>query len=243
MITGKFKDNVVMSISRKKIFLFSFLMTLFVVFVILSAYFILSVGGRSYKLYSLIKSPEGRGWEGIVHEADPLLGYRPVPLAQGFEVLPDGKNVMRVVFNENGCRVPHENYGREPERKSSSPTLLFLGCSFTFGSACPAEDTFPFLLAERIGGTAFNAGVISYGFPQMIIRARHLIPEIKPTFVVLQSSPWLIFRGNSMYRPTRYGNVPVPYFTKDDNGYKIVPPVYPTNIFDVPIRDFINTPG
>jgi hypothetical protein len=54
-------------------------------------------------------------------------------------------------------------------------------------------------------------------------------------------SPWLIFRGTSMYRPTRYGKVPVPYFAKVNGEYMVAPPVYRTNIFDVPIRDYMDT--
>lgn len=208
---------------------------------IFTGYLVISVGGRAVGLYRHIKSPEGRGWEGVVHKSDPMLGFRPVPLSEGFEILPDGKKVMKVVFDDNGCRIPWKGYGTSQAEKEKKPKFLFLGCSFTFGSACPAEETFPFLLAEYTGGTSVNSGVISYGFPQMILMAREFIPKVKPSFVVMQSSPWLIFRAMNMYRPTRYGKVPVPYFAKVDGKYILAPPVYRTNIFDVPIRDYMET--
>ena len=217
------------------------IMFLIVVTAILASYLFISVGERTVGLYRHMKSPEGRGWEGVVHQSDPMLGFRPVPLAEGFEILPDGKKVMKVIFDDNGCRIPRKDYAASQAEKEKKPKFLFLGCSFTFGSACPAEETFPFLLAEYTGGTSVNAGVISYGFPQMIIMARELIPKVKPTFVVMQSSPWLIFRATNMYRPTRYGKVPVPYFAKVNGRYVLAPPVYRTNIFDVPIRDYMET--
>jgi hypothetical protein len=226
---------------NKKFVLFSVITAFLVALAVLAGYMAVSVGGRSIGLYRHMKSPEGRGWEGIVHRADPLLGFSPVPLSEGFEVLPDGKKVMKVLFDERGCRIPRKNYANTSGEGPGGPKFLFLGCSFTFGSACPAEETFPFLVAEYAGVTAVNAGVISYGFPQMILRARELIPEIKPSVVVMQSSPWLIFRGTSMYRPTRYGKVPVPYFAKVNGKYVVAPPVYRTNIFDVPIRDYMDT--
>ncbi|MFA6636411.1 MAG: hypothetical protein WCV56_04830 [Candidatus Omnitrophota bacterium] len=229
-----------MLLNNKKYLIFSLITAFIVIMSVIAGYLLISVGGRTYRLYRHIKSPEGRGWEGIVHEADAMLGFRPVPMAEGFEILPDGKTVMKVMFDEKGCRIPYKGYSEEWQ-STRGPKFLFLGCSFTFGSACHAEDTFPFLVAERTGGVSVNAGVISYGFPQMILRARELIPEIKPSFVVMQLSPWLVFRGTSMYRPTRYGKVPVPYFAKVNGEYVIAPPVYRTNIFDVPIRDHMDT--
>jgi hypothetical protein len=226
---------------KKKFLWFSFIMFFLVLASIFAGYLTISVGSRAVRLYRYVKSPEGRGWEGTVHKADDMLGFSPIPLSSGFEILPDGKTVMEVVYDKFGCRVPDADYDEAFRGKSSGPSFLFLGCSFTFGSACPAEKTFPFLVANSTGGTAVNAGVISYGFAQMILRARELIPQVKPDFVVIQSSPWLIFRSTSMFRPTRYGKIPVPYITRNKGGYAIAPPVYRTNIFDIPIRDFMET--
>ncbi len=49
--------------------------------------------------------------------------------------------------------------------------MLTLGCSFTYGAANHAEDTFSYLVGNYFGGSTKNAGVSSYGLSQMVINA------------------------------------------------------------------------
>jgi hypothetical protein len=205
--------------------------------------FLLSVGGgggyllflgyRSYQVYAFLKS-DHRGFRGRLHRVDPELGFAALPGAKGLELLPGG-TPQPVSYDREGLRVPAGQETRVPQRR---PFILTLGCSFTFGAATPAEDTYPYVLAERLGGTALNAGESGYGLAQMLILARRLIPRYRPDVVVVQFSPWLAGRATSGFANVTFGTVPVPYLTfrKSDREGRvdIVPPVFPGKVFDLP---------
>jgi hypothetical protein len=189
----------------------------------------------SVKFYEFVKKPHS-GWEGAVHTADGMLGYKPIPGAIGYEVYENGKRIV-LQYDDHGFRVPAK---WAPLDLSKKPVLLFLGDSFTYGSACLAEETYPYLVGRDIGGTAINAGTISYGFSQMAVFAEKLIPEFKPDLVFVQISPWLLTRPMNMYRQAPYGVLPMPYFSKVKGGIKVMPPPYVSKIFDVPVSRYQN---
>lgn len=208
---------------------------IYILFVAAAAY-----GGyiayRAQKLYDIVKTPN-KGWEGQLHQADPVLGYKPIPKTGGYERAPDGEKIP-MWYNEQGFREPVKRKVNEENKK---PLLLFLGCSFTFGSACSAENTFPFIVGEKMNGKVLNAGVCSYGFAHTVLRARELIPKYKPDFVFVQWSPWHVQRAINMYRPTPYWSLPMPYIAMVDGKNKIIPPPFTTNIFKMPIMKFKDT--
>src|SRR5262249_38650613 len=121
-------------------------------------------------------------------------------------------------------RVPPESSAVEPS--AAVPRILTLGCSFTFGDACPAEETFAFRLQSELAATVLNAGKCSYGMAQMVLLARDLIPRHKTHMVVVQYSPWLIDRSMACYLPSYYGVMPGPYFYGHDGRLEIASPVF-----------------
>jgi hypothetical protein len=174
--------------------------------------YLASVGFRARSYFSEVR--EGRHClNGIIHQPDRELGYAPIPGARGEHVLPIGPPVP-TRFDEHGLRVPVD----DERRILKNPIILTLGCSFTYGEACEAEDTYPYLLAERLGGTELNAGACAYGLTQMVLRARELIPRWKPQFVVVQYSPWLTHRATSCFARSHSARLPVPYFTDGEDG-------------------------
>jgi hypothetical protein len=78
--------------------------------------------------------------------------------------------------------------------------VLALGCSFTYGAATNAENTYPYLVGQRLAGTTRNAGVSSYGLSQMMILAKRLVPAYKPDYLLVQYSPWLVDRSKRRLR-------------------------------------------
>jgi hypothetical protein len=119
---------------------------------------------------------------------------------------------------------------------------LALGCSFTYGAANPAEDTFPFLVAQGLGGTELNAGACSYGLAQMQILAERLIPKYRPDYVIVQSSAWLWERSVAMFLPTYFSVMPSPYFYDEGADIpKIHPPVFESAIPDMPMDKYRET--
>jgi hypothetical protein len=183
---------------------------------------------RVKPLYSYVKSKQ-RGWSGKVHKADPELGFVPIPGAQGEHVFPVG-SIIPMQYDPAGFRTP---FGKK-QPALTRPLVLSLGCSFTYGDAVHAEDTYSYLLGRYLGGTSLNAGVCSYGLSQMLLLARKLIPAYKPDFLVVQYSPWLVDRAVSRMAETYFGKIPTPYFY-EQNGLKIQSPVFQTIVPDLPV--------
>jgi len=81
-------------------------------------------------------------------------------------------------FNTNGFRCQEFN---------SSPCMLALGCSLTFGLGLPVEHTWPTLLANQLGLTCYNLGIPGASNDTAFRLASHWIPKLKPKVVVLYS--------------------------------------------------------
>ena len=167
-----------------------------------------------------------RGWIGVVHQADTLLGFKPIPNSRGFHTFPVGEDIP-MAYDQNGFRVALSDTLKE----DSEIDILFLGCSFTYGDACLAEHTFPYLTAKKLNKTYINAGVCSYGLTQMVLLSEKLIPKYNPKYVVIQHSSWLVERGTSLFAPVYYGSLPNPYFVEREGKMDIHPPIYISQIF------------
>ena len=171
----------------------------------------------------------GRGWSSRVFTADPELGFAPAAGSSGAEFLPFTIEIP-VFFDADGFRVPSPIREPSPDR----PSLLALGCSWTYGAASRAEDTYPEQAARRLGLTCRNAGVPSYGLSQMLLLARKYIPRLKPAIVVAQYSDWLVDRSRSWTADTEYGFVPTPFFVSGPEGVGLRRPVFTGLAFDLP---------
>jgi hypothetical protein len=127
-------------------------------------------------------------------------------------------------------------------RESQGIMVLALGDSFTFGSACLAEEAFPYKVALHLGGCTINAGRPGYSLAQMLLIARDLIPEFRPKYVIVQYSDWLVFRSVRVFAESRWGRIPVPYFS-DLPGYTLhlEDPVFSSKIFDLPVPEYVGT--
>ena len=222
-------------LNDKKRLMFSIVMLLITLAIPSAVYFGFTVY-RTAGLYNYVKSNQ-RGWTGHVHKVDAELGFAPVPNSQGAHVFPIGPDIpMR--YDSHGFRVPMQSTSDRPDRR---PVILALGCSFTYGDATYAEDTFPFITAEHLGGTALNAGVCSYGLSQMLVLARKIVPRTRPDYLLVQYSTWLVDRSISPFASSFYGKMPSPYFYRADT-LSIEPPAFRTVCFDLPIDGFRNRP-
>jgi len=188
-------------------------------------------------MYETAKTPS-RGWRGNVNRVDSILGFTSIPNASGFHTFPIGNDIP-MKYDANGFRVPM-TYDHSA-LANKKPRILFLGCSFTYGDACIAEETFPFITEQQSGGYTINAAIGSYGLSQMYILAQSLIPKYKPDIVVFQHSPWLAERALDCYAPVFFGVLPTPYF---DNNHHLERPLFLSNIFNYPMDHFRKTkPG
>lgn len=198
--------------------------------------YLLLLGQRAFSAYTFLKS-DHLGFRGQVHRADPELGFAAVPGAQGFHVFPVGP-AFPMRYDGDGFRIPASQAADAPRRR---PLVLALGCSFTYGDGCRAEEVYPHLVAAELGGSALNAGKCAYGLSQMLLLARRLIPQYKPDYVLVQFSTWLPGRGTSGFARATFGRVPVPFLLLRDDGTAAVhPPVFGTRVFDLPFHQFDN---
>jgi len=201
----------------------------------LGAYVVWTVK-RATDLYAYLKD-SGRGWTNPVFRSDDELGLAPIANAAGGEIVPLGPPVP-TRFDEQGFRVPEGQFLVEHGR----PLVLALGCSFTYGAACPAEAAFPAVVARELGGSELNAGVPGYGLAQMLILARRLIPRHAPDYVLVQYSDWLVSRAQTGYAPSFFGVLPTPFFVPDATGTRLQPPVFRGWELDLPLTRFRNPP-
>jgi hypothetical protein len=166
-------------------------------------------------------------WPLGVYEYDPVLGYR---LSPGFSArLLDGS--FHVSTHELGYRVPES-----ADRVLAPPGgVMSLGCSFTFGDEVEAEQTFTYLVAERLGLPAYNYGVCAYSYPTMILQLRRLqesgvLDRLRPRVLVLGVGDWLIARSFSPFMPSDDLQYAYPYFSVRDDEVVIVQPPEPFSL-------------
>jgi hypothetical protein len=194
----------------------------------------LSTAVRSQRAYVYLKGSHS-GFSGKIHRFDPELGYSAIPGARGARTFPIGPS-FPVQYDRFGFRIPAD---MSPDRELRRPLVLALGCSYTFGDACPAEETYPELVARALGGTSLNAGKCAQGLAQMLLLARRLIPEHRPEYVLVQHSPWLVTRGLSGFGRSALAKAPAPYFYRSaDGALRIQPPAFRGAVFDLPVVDY-----
>lgn len=225
----KIDQNNNVPIGRRKKFLFTVVLVLLNLFVFAVLYFG-SIVWRSASYYGKHKR-----WSGSVYRFDKNYGYFPKPYELAYHSLEYGEQVP-VIFDKNGFRIP---YGEEKKHdKSSESQILFLGGSYTHGYGVPAEKTFAYLTASGLGAAAMNAGGSGWGLSQMVIRARDVIPILKPDIVVVQYSNWLAERSLTFYIPTNLGKPSVPYFYETEGRVNIHPPLFQSINFKLPVSEF-----
>jgi hypothetical protein len=198
------------------------------------------LGFRTIRLYRFIKDSQ-RGWHGRTLAADPVLGYAPIPGATGVALVPMGPG-LPVRFDDHGFRVPFE----EPKAAAEgSPSVLTLGCSYTYGDLCLAEEAYPHILSRLTGCRSLNAGMTSYGLAQMLILARRLIPQYRPNYVVVQYSPWLVQRAQNFYaHGMNFVTTPVPFFSESsDRELRVNPPIFRSKAAEIAVNEYRSRPA
>jgi uncharacterized membrane protein (Fun14 family) len=223
------------TIKKKKLF-FSVVL-FFIPIIILFMIYLSYTAVRTVNVYNMTKTNQS-GWKGNIHIADSVLGFSPIPNSQGAQVYPVG-SAIPVKYDQDGFRVPIKT---NQVLHHPRPLILSLGCSFTFGAATLAKDTYPVLVAQSLQGTSKNAGVCSYGLAQMLLLAERLIPLQKPDYILMQYSPWLVDRATSPFAPSYYAKLPSPYFYEKDDEFLLHPPVFLMKVLELPIQPYRDTP-
>jgi len=144
---------------------------------------------------------------------DATLGWAPIA---GSAATVLGKPLS---FTAQGTRAQNRE-GPPADR----PLIVALGDSMTEGFAVGDDETWPAALERLTGRAVLNAGVRGYGLDQMVLRAERLVPELKPSTVILAFIADDISRTALAVRDFR-GK---PYFLPDGEGLAL---------HNVPVRD------
>lgn len=146
-------------------------------------------------------SPPAPGTTQFAYDA--TLGWAPVAGSSGTML---GKSLS---FTGEGARAHNTEVP-----KPTGPLILAFGDSMTEGFAVGDDETWPAALERLTGRPVLNGGVRGYGLDQMVLRAERLIPELKPSTVVLAFIADDISRTVLSVRDFR-GK---PYFVTDGEG-------------------------
>lgn len=105
----------------------------------------------------------------------------------------------------------------------STPLILAVGDSFTYGFEVNDAETWPAQLEALLGHRVVNAGVPGYGFDQTVLRAEQLVPKFNPDVLIVSFIPDDIARCALSVRQQAK-----PYFTVVDGQLQLqqspVPP-------------------
>ena len=103
------------------------------------------------------------------------------------------------------------------------PPILVLGDSYAHGDEVADRETWPTRLQQLIRRRVVNGAMSGYGLDQMVLRAEHVVPELRPSAIVLSfiaddvrrtemkrlwgaEKPWFEWVGGAL----ELRNVPVP---------------------------------
>lgn len=86
------------------------------------------------------------------------------------------------------------SWGFRSEREFDTvtgPSLITMGCSFTFGTALPVESIWPTLVSERLGLELINLGTPGHGLDlntQWLISQGHVVKDPKAIIILMPPS-------------------------------------------------------
>ncbi|MBM3441830.1 MAG: hypothetical protein FJX89_03915 [Bacteroidetes bacterium] len=95
-------------------------------------------------------------YKGRLCQVDPIYGYTLLPFAQTYHMAPPAEPVPGFT-DRHGFRVLQEHV--QLSFDTGKLDILFLGCSFTYGSLCQPDSIFAQLSSKVLGFRYLNAGV------------------------------------------------------------------------------------
>ena len=189
--------------------------------------------GRLYDYYKA-----GSNLQGRVFEADAELGHHGIPNSSGFHsyTIDTTRKQIPIFLDSLGFRTAAPQFALK-----SDTSLLFLGCSFTWGDFCPAEKTYSYRVSQGLNSQYINAGTSAYGLAQMLILAREYIPKQKPKIVFVQYSPWLADRARFTFYPSAFGIMPFPFIYRTTDGFDVHRPFFASSLYQPESAHFKQT--
>jgi len=209
-----------MGIKLKHLFYHIAFLLLIVVFFCVAAELTLRIKG--YKPWTPIEpnirvEPGGRFFR-----KDPVLGYTHIPGT--FRVILDDNYEFRVTHLQNYLRITHPlgTYHGSPAK----PEIWIFGCSFVHGWLMNDEQTFPWLLQEKMPEHEIvNFGTGGYGTLQSLLQFKQAIGNRRPEVAVIvygsfhdARNTFLRYRRKYVASLNKLGPLRQPYARLDRQG-------------------------
>ena len=139
--------------------------------------------------------PSRPSWAELL-EPDPRLGWTTRRSAQLSREV--GGREITMAFNAEGARALDVQQRSDPAK----PAILFAGESVVMGQGLRLEETWPALVAARLGVQAVNLGVVAYSTDQTLGRIEEALPRYaQPVAVVADFLPGQLLRNIDDDRP------------------------------------------
>jgi len=188
---------------------------------------------RSYGLYYFVKE-YGFGWSTGMFQENDQYGFKLHAKNRGYQMTKQNTRIT-VLTGEWGNRVDSLSF---INKSKDTPQFLFIGDSFVFGHRCIAEQSFPYLVGQKLNKSIVNTGVSSYGFSQMQMTLTDFLEHHSPEKVFIQYSPWLAERSANWYVDVLVGLIPIPYYYQENEKILIHPPVYQSKMIGPDVELF-----
>jgi len=85
-----------------------------------------------------------------------------------------------VTYNIDG-----QGFRSNGQPRPNGPAILCVGDSFTFGDEVADADTFSASLERELSLPVYNAGVVNFGFDQIVLEAERRVEQLQPDILVV----------------------------------------------------------
>lgn len=161
--------------------------------------------GKGYSPYSPLPPDVVVVPGGKFFQKHPRLGY--AHLSGKYKLTLNHGGSFTVTHHENTLRATHRDFLNG--EKSDEPEIWILGCSFTHGWSLNDEDTFPWVLQEKMPTCeVVNFGVRGYGTLQMLIQFKDALEKRKKPDVVVVTYASFHDERNTFLRSRQKGVAP-----------------------------------
>jgi hypothetical protein len=133
----------------------------------------------------IFQIPFRLGWtpmEYRISRFDPDLGWAYLPDLSTVQRFGSAGRPVAIYTDARGSRVADPGFHLDP----AAPTVVFAGCSYTFGHGLPFEETFAGRLASSPGFPfqVINLGVQGYGTDQSLLSLEQVLPKVNAKVVI-----------------------------------------------------------
>lgn len=155
--------------------------TLIIVLVLMLIVLLAEIGARHFKVQAYSKKYPA---EPNFNLQDRILGWKPKPGVYDYPGYTAQQNNIRLTILEDGRRAT--KISSQPAHNTKNQTILFTGCSFTFGKAISDHETFAWKLQTKYPSLDIrNYGVSGHSTYQTLLRLREILPQIKTPKIIV----------------------------------------------------------